>query len=442
MVLDHAGAFTKLINGLMLRIEAESLPQAERERMWQEAIMCNWQGDLRLLPWVHIRSTCLATPCTREMLGRLHACKAVDDAYVLQTAARERWPELLQSKYADELAAAAAREDAVWLLEDLICARKAVRPSAWLAGIAAQHGNLDAVRFLHSLTPAETWCKTVLDGAAASGNLDLVVWLATNRREGFSHAAMAAAAQNGHLHVVQWLHDNRDDGCSPFAMSWAAQGGHVHVLEWFTLHASPVTTGSALADEFDGHEFVRYRRSNIEACSPLTISAVARNGHVAVLEFLRARFPRCFVELPQDAFNEVADVLVLTWLHAHGLIVEPESLLERLVDRGDAACIRWLCTTFSLRITQSLFDKACGRNELRLARWMLEAGCVRLTEQRVAAAVASRNVGLLAVFFAHSNTLLALAYRQAVDCGVADVVEWMEFRYSRGVAQLALSFDV
>ena len=54
------------------------------------------------------------------------------------------------------------------------------------------------------------WDKSVMNGAAANGHLDVVVWLNENRTEGCSKCAMNEAAINGHLDVIRWLHENQN----------------------------------------------------------------------------------------------------------------------------------------------------------------------------------------------------------------------------------------
>ncbi|KAJ0412050.1 hypothetical protein ATCC90586_004596 [Pythium insidiosum] len=85
---------------------------------------------------------------------------------------------------------------------------------------AAASGFLDVVRFLHAST--EAGCTTkALDGAAANGHLAVVRFLHANRREGCTTAAMDDAAAAGHLAVVRFLHANRQEGATTRAMSEA-----------------------------------------------------------------------------------------------------------------------------------------------------------------------------------------------------------------------------
>ena len=75
----------------------------------------------------------------------------------------------------------------------------------------------------------DAWTCTV---AAQGGNLDALRW-ACNHGRPWNREMCRYAAENGHLAVLQWA---RSDGC-PWAYfgglwSYAAEGGHLEVLNW------------------------------------------------------------------------------------------------------------------------------------------------------------------------------------------------------------------
>lgn len=64
--------------------------------------------------------------------------------------------------------------------------------------------------------PLSEWCG---DMAVAYGHLSLLPHVT-----GFTARAMDLAARHGHLDVVKWLHENRSEGCTTDAMDLAAAG--------------------------------------------------------------------------------------------------------------------------------------------------------------------------------------------------------------------------
>ncbi|EGG22316.1 hypothetical protein DFA_04434 [Cavenderia fasciculata] len=91
-------------------------------------------------------------------------------------------------------------------------------------------------------------CTTyALDMAAKHGNLDIVKFLHFNRTEGCSKNAMHGAAKNGHLKMIQFLHEHRQEehrseGATTDAMDWAAKNGHIDVVKYLSEHRSEGAT--------------------------------------------------------------------------------------------------------------------------------------------------------------------------------------------------------
>ncbi len=54
-----------------------------------------------------------------------------------------------------------------------------------------------------------------MDIAAASGHLDILIWLHHNRTEGFTKDAQYMATIMGHYEVLEWLFDHSTDHSLP-----------------------------------------------------------------------------------------------------------------------------------------------------------------------------------------------------------------------------------
>jgi hypothetical protein len=75
-----------------------------------------------------------------------------------------------------------------------------------LLDVAAVSGNLDIIKYLHSMGSKCT--PMTMDLAASRGHLEIVKFFHENRREGCTTSAMDAAASDGRLDIVKFLHDN------------------------------------------------------------------------------------------------------------------------------------------------------------------------------------------------------------------------------------------
>ncbi|KAF1787791.1 Ankyrin repeat-containing domain [Phytophthora cactorum] len=79
-------------------------------------------------------------------------------------------------------------------------------------GSAAEHGQLEVVKWLDKTIPDLQASTKAMDLAAAHGHLEVVQWLHDNRSEGCSHHAIDEAGARGHVDVVEWLAAHRDEG--------------------------------------------------------------------------------------------------------------------------------------------------------------------------------------------------------------------------------------
>ncbi|KAF1326272.1 hypothetical protein FI667_g8581, partial [Globisporangium splendens] len=93
---------------------------------------------------------------------------------------------------------------------------------------AAEDGRLDIVEFLH-YNRNEGCTQTAMDQAAYIGSLDIVKFLHENRAEGCTTWTMDTCSDAS---ILDFLHRNRNEGCTGVACLEAARSGNIEVLEW------------------------------------------------------------------------------------------------------------------------------------------------------------------------------------------------------------------
>ncbi|CAL1150696.1 unnamed protein product [Cladocopium goreaui] len=148
--------------------------------------------------------------------------------------------------------------------------------------LAAEHGHLEVVKYLHSarcdFNTAANSGYTAGIWAAKNGHLQVVQYLHSarcdfNRTANSGYNAGILAASNGHLEVAQYLHSARCDFNKAASNGYtagilAASNGHLEVVQY--LHSVRC-------------DFKRVANNGFTAAS-----LAAKNGHLRVLQFLRS----------------------------------------------------------------------------------------------------------------------------------------------------------
>ncbi|KAL2912867.1 hypothetical protein HK105_207648 [Polyrhizophydium stewartii] len=278
-------------------------------------------------------------------------------------------------------------------------------PAAWLMDVAALHGNLSAVRLLHQYRPNIDLVRAALQSAVHSGCLDLVTWIVENADSAVRAAEIAAycAVACGQMHVVRWLVEHACVSLPPCAFAHAARGGHLDALI--------------------------FAASTIEYWQ----AAFATSAHGG------GDLPAGDNELPRgNILTDIDSLGVLVFLDTHRLVPESSSALLLLhhCRRGNADVVDWLSARFQMHITQRELDAACGSGSLQLMQWILRQPGVVVGATAVRAAVATRSVGILALFFSIDRDWIALVAEMAMaDDGDPAMAEWLRRRYSRYIAR-------
>ncbi|KAG2843108.1 hypothetical protein PC116_g2264 [Phytophthora cactorum] len=202
------------------------------------------------------------------------------------------------------------------------------RCTAIAMDVAAAHGHLDVVRWLHA-NRTEGCTKAAMDLAATNGHLDTVKWLQTHRSEGCTVEAMDGAASGGHLDVVKWLQKHRTEGCTTAAMDNAASGGHFAVLKWLSdKHAGCTVAALDGAATYGKLEVVKWlHRNRAEGCRTLAMDGAAHGGYLRVLRWLFENRKEGFTERALDnaaRYSQFETLLILHNIAQQGLAKEVE----------------------------------------------------------------------------------------------------------------------
>ncbi|CAN0255513.1 unnamed protein product, partial [Phaeothamnion confervicola] len=158
--------------------------------------------------------------------------------------------------------------------------------------LAAELCHLGLLRFMGA---DAIFSVKAMDRAA---NISILKWLQAHREEGCSGAAVLNAAKNGRVEEVVWLLENRREGSAWAALDAAAAAGHVSVLAAILdlLPPDPADlAGLSCSRRIDaaarnGHvaviRYLRARRGALETCTAAAVDSAAANGHLDVLELL------------------------------------------------------------------------------------------------------------------------------------------------------------
>lgn len=167
-----------------------------------------------------------------------------------------------------------------------------------------------------------------MSGAAASGHLDVVIFLHENRTEGCTADGLDGAARNGHLEVVRFLFDNYALSCSADAMDETATKGHLELLEFVHRFCSPegcstrAMNGATLSGYLEVVKFLHFNRT--EGCTLNALSFAASHGHHEVVCFL----------VENRSEDDILAAMTEAAFHGHLAVVE---LLHGHLRSGDAS---------------------------------------------------------------------------------------------------------
>ncbi|EFA86099.1 hypothetical protein PPL_01336 [Heterostelium album PN500] len=158
-------------------------------------------------------------------------------------------------------------------------------------------GSVDLQKLFISIMENSTECKVtveVLEKAAASGNTGVLEWITKKKRDAgwWDKYVGDQAAQNGHLETVKWIVANRTEGCSLDALDFAARNGHIAVVEFLLLHFKKCAQYTMDCAAYGKHlNVIKYIDTvgSGPGCSFLSVVCIATNGDMETLNYLHDR---------------------------------------------------------------------------------------------------------------------------------------------------------
>ncbi|EGF77241.1 hypothetical protein BATDEDRAFT_27923 [Batrachochytrium dendrobatidis JAM81] len=168
-----------------------------------------------------------------------------------------QYPKVVQTCPIEDCVRLKFNEVLIWLLEHT---RLTTRPACdYLQGYCVRYGNLELLMYLHSRNigalfldnslemaaksgyfktlqwvklhmPWIKWDASVIECAAASGNLDIIQWLVTFISDTDFGRSVDLAAINGHIEVLRFLYASSKQTCQRDTIDIATKNGHALVV--------------------------------------------------------------------------------------------------------------------------------------------------------------------------------------------------------------------
>jgi hypothetical protein len=277
---------------------------------------------------------------------------------------------------------------------------------------AAKHNHMNVLTWIESANIEMNWDK-VCEGAAESGNVELLNWLHANSNVDEFHLDHIAikAAQNGHLNIFEWIRENYDnyewhENISPMA----AKKGHLHILQW--LHSEDPSYPWISATFNCG---VYYKQKAItdwlQTVAPLcpvnksTLFAAARNGDLKLVQWLRSLDPPC--PFAHDTCYET-----LTQKHLH--------VLQWLVANGAPCAWDW-----------TYCEVALINNDFQSLKWLrsLNPPCPWKSDHVCTAAIKYGNLEMLQWLISQQCEIETVGFKIAIRYNQLNILVWLQAQF-------------
>jgi Ankyrin repeats (3 copies) len=166
---------------------------------------------------------------------------------------------------------------------------------------AALAGDLIKLQWLHAITDCSV-TAAACELAASGGSIEILQWLLEGAKDYdiLSQAVMKEACASGQLQTVQYLVSNRCSFCATSCLTQAAQSGHLNLIKWmmadepfkssynnnvsWNLHG--MMNSAALGGRFDVMQWLRTEHDVQYSASALT--SAAEHDHLDVIQHLRS----------------------------------------------------------------------------------------------------------------------------------------------------------
>lgn len=310
---------------------------------------------------------------------------------------------------------------------------------AWVRACAA--GDLDCVEFLDRRHPGWTCCKSCphhgaarqllvehnvrweavyprclgagMVAAATEGHLHVLEWLGRNRTEQQASVATGRAARNFQWETVRWLQNRYEGGLDRDVLKSAALDGRLEVFEWVLRQGLPLT-------EENANEIAHL---------------AASRGHLDLLRWIYARFPKGLLGVADTAMSKGGRVETLEWLF--DVVGNAPSYRDVCVaaGAGNSEAVRWFVdrvtfahqNRFGCAMVDAVNAAIRGRH-FELARYLiLECGAKTTIETLGAAAFEGAPDDLLELlrFPRYHETHHWSPMERAVHGGHLETLQWL-----------------
>ncbi|EGG14475.1 hypothetical protein DFA_12247 [Cavenderia fasciculata] len=156
--------------------------------------------------------------------GHINIFKYLIDQGIYQIFEKEKEKEKENNSGSDCL----QEHDDIFSMESLTIKEE---PIQHLLDLAASNGQQSMFDYLSNNIQGLKCTTEAMDGASKNGHLNLVKWLNENRTEGCTINAMTMASENGYSDVVRYLYENRTaERCVETVMDHAAAHGDLDLF--------------------------------------------------------------------------------------------------------------------------------------------------------------------------------------------------------------------
>jgi len=253
----------------------------------------------------------------------------------------------------------------------------------YLADIAALYGRLEILQLLASYNSLHLndpdavfvgFTHRTMNWAAINGNLSVVEYLHTTRKEGCTTTALDNAARYGHLAIVQFLVAKRNEGGSIDVINLAAKHSHFDIV-LFLLKATnfrrsfATVTYAASSGHLDTVIFLL--ENGIEGDLSRVVELAAVNGHLDVLTYLyQNHAERCddwtFMLAVAHGHFDIVKFICENHLRSNVL-----DLIEIAASSNYTDIVKYLCTKYNQYSTKAM-DNACKGGSMDIVKYFHE----------------------------------------------------------------------
>jgi len=179
-----------------------------------------------------------------------------------------------------------------------------VRKLRYIWNGAARHGRVEILEWMNKSNHSNCFDSETAGVAAEHGHQDALKWLHAHGCP-IDDSTCAYAAYGGHLSILQWCRAN-ECPWNKLTCAYAAYGGHLSILQWCRANGCPWNEGTCSNAAKNGHlSLLQWCRANGCPWNESTCSMAAENGHLGLLQWCRANGCPWNRRTCDDAMNQL-----------------------------------------------------------------------------------------------------------------------------------------